>query len=473
MAGSGCKKGDGRMRTGFTLRLTEAQHGVLRRHLFPGDGCESVALARCGRLMNGSQQILCIHEILLVPNELCEIRTPDQVTWPPDVGRELFQKAAAKSMAVLKIHSHPQGYPDFSERDDLSDSCLFESIHGWCDDGRPHASAVMLPNGEIFGRIIDSQGEFHRIGRIAVAGDDIRFFDAESAADPDETQLRTMQAFGEGTTRLLKSLSVAVVGCSGTGSWVIEQLARLGVGELVLVDPDLMEAKNLNRIVGSRAIDAHGKRPKVETLRENVCAMGTGVEVTVLGEATYSQTVARRVAGCDIAFGCMDSVEGRDRLNRIATFYTLPYFDLGVRLDGDGMGGISNVCGNVNYLIPDGASLLSRGCYSAESLRNDVLRRTNPDQYEGLLAEGYIKGAKVESPAVVSINGFCATMAVNEMLARLHPFRDEPNQRFRRQQFDLVNSFWNQIEDSVACPLLSKFAGRGDMIPFLNSVGDV
>lgn len=473
MAGSGCEKGGGSMRTDFILRLTEAQHGVLRRHLFPGDGCESVALARCGRLMEGSREILCIHEIVPVPNEVCEIRTPDQVTWSPDVGRELFQKAAAKSMAVLKIHSHPQGYTDFSEMDDLSDSRLFESIHGWCDDGRPHASAVMLPNGELFGRVIDSQGEFHRVSRIAVAGDDIRFFDAESAAVPDETQLRTMQAFGGGTTRLLKSLRVAVVGCSGTGSWVIEQLARLGVGELVLVDPDFMEAKNLNRIVGSRAVDAIGKRPKVETLRENVCAMGTGVKVTVAGESTYSETVARQVAACDIAFGCMDSLEGRDRLNRIATFYSIPYFDLGVRLDADGRGGISNVCGNVNYLIPDGASLLSRGCYSAENLRNDVLRRTDPEQHEGLLAEGYIKGAKVESPAVVSINGFCATMAVNEMLARVHPFRDEPNQKFRRQQFDLINCFWNQIEDTEACPLLSKHAGRGDMVPFLNSVGDV
>lgn len=461
------------MKMDYTLRLTENQHGLLMQHLISADGCESVALARCGRLRNGSKEILCIHEILLVPNELCEIRDPERVIWPTDVGRELFQKAANKSMAVLKIHSHPQGYTDFSETDDFSDSQLFESIHGWCDDGRPHASAVMLPNGEIFGRIIDSNGDFHRISRVAVAGDDIKFFDTKPATDFDAAQLRTMQAFGDKTTRLLKSLSVAVVGCSGTGSWVIEQLARLGVGELVLVDPDLIETKNLNRIVGSRAQDATEKRLKVDALREYVCAMGTGVKVTTLGETTYFESVARQVAGCDIAFGCMDSVEGRDRLNRIATFYSIPYFDLGVRLDADGMGGISNACGNVNYLIPDGSSLLSRGCYSAESLRNEVLRRTNPEQYQGLLDEGYIKGVKVESPAVVSINGFCATMAVNEMLARLHPFRDESNQRFRRQQFDLVNSFLIQQEDSAACLLLSKFAGRGDMIPFLNSVGDV
>ena len=63
--------------------------------------------------------------------------------------------------------------------------------------------------------------------------------------------LRTRQAFGDGTTDLLRSLSVGVAGCSGTGSWVIELLGRLGIGRLVLVDPDTIECKNMNRIVNS------------------------------------------------------------------------------------------------------------------------------------------------------------------------------------------------------------------------------
>jgi hypothetical protein len=455
------------------LRMTEKQQEILKRHLFPGDGCESVALAICGRLVTENIEVICINEIHPVPDRICKVRNPDMITWNPEFGRALFEKAAAKSMAILKIHSHPNGYADFSKTDDHSDAQLFDSLNGWCDDGLSHASAVMLPNGQMFGRFIDSEGEFQQIDRIAVVGDDIRFFDAEVAEETDETQLRTVQAFGEGTASLLKSLSIAIVGCSGTGSWMIEQLARLGVGELLLVDPDVLEYKNLNRIVGSRMVDAKNSRFKVDALLESVNAMGTGVKVTAIGESTYSQTVARNVAGCDLVVGCMDSIEGRDRLNRIATFYIIPYFDLGVRLDSDGLGGVSNICGNVNFLLPDGSSLLSRGCYSAESLHNEVMRRTNPEQYKDLLDEGYIKGAKVESPAVISINGFCATMAVNEILARLHSFRDGSNQQFRRQQFDLINSFWNQLDDSGACPLLSKYAGRGDMVPFLNSICDV
>ena len=42
------------------------------------------------------------------------------------------------------------------------------------------------------------------------------------------------------------------------------------------------------------------------------------------------------VAGCDILFGCTDGAEARHVLNRLATFYSIPYFDVGIRLDADG-----------------------------------------------------------------------------------------------------------------------------------------
>ena len=71
-------------------------------------------------------------------------------------------------------------------------------------------------------------------------------------------------------TPKLQNLSVAVVGCSGTGSPVIEQLARLGVGRLLLVDPDVVKVKNLNRILNTTRIaflTPHGKMQKNNAIR--------------------------------------------------------------------------------------------------------------------------------------------------------------------------------------------------------------
>ena len=47
----------------------------------------------------------------------------------------------------------------------------------------------------------------------------------------------------------------------------------------------------------------------------------------------------RAVAGCDVVFGCMDSIDGRHLLNKLATFYVIPYFDPSVKLEADGTGG--------------------------------------------------------------------------------------------------------------------------------------
>jgi len=452
------------------IRMTGTQHEFLRRHLFPGDGNEAVALMLCGRLAEGDQHILCAYEIYPISHESCRERTPDRVTWNPEHGRGLFDKAVAKSMAILKVHSHPGGYDMFSEFDDKSDSDLFSSLHAWTDDGFPHASAVMLPTGRLFARFVERDRSFHDVEKILVVGDEIRLFRTETTEAVDGAQLRTSQTFGEKTTRLLKKLRVGVVGCSGTGSWVIEQLSRLGVGQLLLVDPDTVEKKNLNRIVNTTEDDARDKKGKVYALRDTILTHGTQNGVEVLQASLLEEAVAKKLAGCDVLFGCMDSVEGRDRLNRLAAFYTLPYFDLGVRLDADGSGGISNVSGVVHYLIPGGSSLLSRGAYSSEALRVEALRRTDPEQYRRELDDGYIKGAKVDSPAVISVNGFCATMAVNELLARIHPYRSGKLAEERRQQFDLKNCFWHQLEDGPSCSMLAKFAGRGDMLPFLNSM---
>jgi hypothetical protein len=452
----------------YILRLTGDQHAQLKAHLFPGDGLEAVAVALCGHRLGAKRHVLSVHRITPIPFEACTERTPVRVSWLTDLVVDVVKQAAAKGMAVLKIHSHPGYYERFSEVDDASDGDLFPSLHGWTDNGLPHASAVMLPDGRIFGRVAFADGTYAPVDRVAVAGDDILFFDAASPGAESVEQLRTRQAFGLKTTLLLKSLRVGIVGCSGTGSWIAEQLARLGVGEILLVDPDRVERKNLSRILATAERDAQENRPKVDAVGERLMTYGTGTRVQVIVDSALTSTAATDLADCDVVFGCMDSIEGRELLNRVAVFYSIPYFDLGIQLRADGSGSVETVCGSVHFLTPDGSSLLSRGVYTPEMLGAEALRRTNPERYASELKEGYVRGVPVGAPAVISVNGFCAAMAVNELLARLHPFRDAPNSKYRWQQFDVVNSYWQPRDAGERCRALARWAGRGDMVPLLN-----
>lgn len=450
------------------LRLTNTDHAKLERHLFPGDDLEAVAVAICGRRRSDSHHCLTVRSVVPIPYEECKVRTADRVTWSTQRLIPLLEEAAKYDMAILKIHSHPGGFPQFSSIDDESDSDLFNSVFGWTDSKYPHASAVMLPGGRMFGRAILEDGTFQPLDSILVPGNDLNFWIPDGGGMLPSFVQRHAQLFGSGTTRRLREMAIAVVGCSGTGSPLIEQVARLGVGRLVLVDPDRVEEKNLNRIVNATREDAYLKRPKVEAMARAIARMGFGTDVEIIPEDLATPRAVKAVAECDVVFGCMDGVEGRHLLNRLAAFYVLPYFDVGVRLEADGQGGIKEAGGAVFYIRPDGSTLQDRNVYDYEQLRAAGLRRTDPKAYREQVKLGYIRGVDEDRPAVISINMQMASTAVNEFLARLHPYRLDDNGDFATVRTSFIQGVDYKERDEAASGTFFRYIGKGDVRPLLS-----
>jgi ThiF family len=173
------------------------------------------------------------------------------------------------------------------------------------------------------------------------------------------------------------------------------------------------------------------------------------------------------LAECDVIFGCMDTVEGRHVLNRLCTFYLIPYFDVGVKLDADGRGGIDSISGAVHYLQPGKSSLLSRGVYSMDQVEAEGMRRTNPGMYEQQMGEGYLRGVDEDRPAVISVNAFFSALTVNEFLARLHPYRNQPNANFAAVRANLAEVQFFPETEGATCLTLFRHVGKGDVEPLL------
>ena len=125
----------------------------------------------------------------------------------------------------------------------------------------------------------------------------------------DALQIRNMQAFGEKTIPTLNKMKIGVVGCSGTGSPVIEQLQRFGVGELVLVYPDFIDKLNINRILSSTLDDAINQIPKVNVMSRSIHETGFGTKVITFPSHISEYKVINELAECDILFGCVDGSE--------------------------------------------------------------------------------------------------------------------------------------------------------------------
>jgi len=454
----------------YQFRISGFVHQIVYSHLMPGDGKEAVGIILCGQHYSEGKCILLAKEFHPISHDHCE-RGGDYVHWKTELIIHLLEKASKENLSILKIHSHPGWYDKFSWVDDESDSKLFPCVYGWMDSDQPHGSCVMLPDGEIFGRVVSVDAEYVSFSRILLAGHEIKIWPRILRDDKivnNEVSLRNRQTLGDGTAALLKSMRIGVVGASGTGSPVIEQLSRLGVGELVLCDPDIVELKNLNRILNTTLDHAKKKQKKVEVIAEAIKKMGLDLNVIIHSENLYnSKEALNDLAGCDAVFGCMDSIDGRHLLNQLATFYIIPYFDLGIKIEADGQGGIEQINGVIHYLQPSGSSLLSRGSYSLKTLEAAGLKRRNPQEFERRLKEKYIVNLPVDRPAVISINMQVASTAINEFLDRIHRYKNtEPCDR--AAIWILITEGTHFCEgDGQPDLYLQNRAGRGDMVPFL------
>jgi hypothetical protein len=454
----------------YSVTITKHLYDELQSALFPGDGYESVAFGLCSRASSGDRERLIVQSIYPISSETYIHRSDNCVTWSTELLRKLLLEAAQNTLSILKLHSHPSGYQKFSSLDNKSDVQIKDTMVDWMVDTLC-ASVIMTPDGKLFGRIVLDNG-FLPIDCIQVVGHELKFF--HSSFDKrgfNEWKKKNAQAFGDATTSLLSKLKIGVVGCSGTGSPLIEQLTRLGVGGMVLVDPDRVEEKNLNRILNSTTCDAQTAALKVDVMKRAVFAVNPQCNVSTYAVNIYdSEQALRDLSTCDVIFGCVDSIDGRHLLNLISTYYCIPYIDLGVKLIADGRGEITKICGSIHSIAPGGSSLMSRGVYTSEDLTSASFLRHDPEEYLSLVSEKYIKNVSVEKPAVVSINMVTASSAVNEFLCKIHHVRAESMDSYAVARLCISDGYLQYEAESDPDLYFLKFVARGDCKPFLGQL---
>lgn len=355
---------EGKMKRESALILKQTDYEILRKHLYPGNNLEFAAIMLCHYGHGSVGFRLMVKELILIPKGKYKEQKSNYLSWAFSeyMTPEKIDKIDREGLSVFTIHSHPNGYNQFSKTDDENDRKIFYSINNWFDNERPNGSAVMLPNGEIFARIVKDKGKFNTIHKVSVVGENIKVWHpANVQSKIPDYGLKISQTFGKGTFALLRHLKVGVVGCSGTGSIIVELLMRNCVGNLVLVDPDIVEEKNLNRIINAKKLDAKQAKYKVEVLKEIIMETDMGTEVDAYATDTRDKSAIEALTDCDVIFGCVDSVTGRYHMECIATAYFIPYFDIGVYLKADKYGGITQASVAVHYIHPASSSLISRG----------------------------------------------------------------------------------------------------------------
>ncbi|MCK9815883.1 ThiF family adenylyltransferase [Pseudomonas sp. MAFF 302046] len=424
------------MNDGSRLVLTAEIYTALREYLFPGDGKEAAAILICTRTPGSAFKLLS-KELILVPYEECAVRQPHAITWPGDYLEQAIDQALPQKRSIILVHSHPGGLFQFSQVDDDSDSSTMVSLYQGVE--AVHGSAIMTPNGAMRARVYPNGGSPEDIAMVTVPGDDIRYW------FPDCSDQQPPLAFTSDMTARLGHLTAAVVGVSGTGSIVAEQLTRLGFGRLILIDHDHVEYKNLNRILNSTLADAKNSRPKVDVFADAIEQIRGPNIANAINETVFSRESVVAVADADVLFCCVDSHQGRLICDLMASSFLLPLFDVGVtiptRLSNKGIRQIHDVQGRIDYVQPGGSTLFDRDVYTVQSLSAEELRNTDPKAHSEQVKQGYISGIPEEAPSVITLNMRAASVCVNEFIARAFPFREDPNHKYARIQFSLSGCY--------------------------------
>lgn len=342
-----------------------------------------------------------VHDVQWAEDGAYTSRTETEAVLSPHLVAQAAQRARRSDESVVFVHSHPFGMNRFSIIDDRGETILAAFMQGRIP-GRLHAAMLVTPEVTL-ARVLGGT----EVLEVAGVGPTVHWGSLGDPQMSDPIFDRQVRAFGAVGQSRLRRLRVGIVGVGGTGSVVLEQLAHLGVGRFLLIDPDVVETTNLNRLVGAKGKDVG--RAKVDVAAEHAEQINPTARIDRSRGSVLVARTAEQLADVDFVFGCTDSHGSRAVLNQVAYQYLVPTIDMGVIIVTAG-GTVTHVAGRVQMLAPGLGCMLCGNLLNPEAIRVDLLsdfERAN---------DRYIVGTTEPAPAVISLNSTVASYAVTMFL---------------------------------------------------------
>jgi molybdopterin/thiamine biosynthesis adenylyltransferase len=398
-------------------------------------------------------------------------RTEDSLSIASDGYVPALARAEAIGAAAIWVHTHPGNFssPLPSSHDDVVDTQLAEPFR--LRSGSDFYGALILSprgNGVSFsGHIAADRNAKLQIDRIWMVGDRFHLVHSVRSSTPKILDMfdRNVRAFGGEVQATLNDLTVAIVGCGGTGSAVSEQLVRLGVRKFVLIDPDELSQSNLTRVYGSEANDV-GQR-KVDIAARHLKAIAPDVSCETIGSMITIAATAKRLIHCDLVFGCTDDNAGRLILSRIPTYLLTPVIDCGVLISSDGDANLLGIDGRITTLLPEYVCLHCRNRIDVARAASEMM---TPEERVRMENEGYAPALGRVEPAVVTFTTIVGATAVSELLERLIGYGPTPRPTevlLRCHEREISTNQAESRSNHYCDPSAGKI-GRGVTNPFLD-----
>lgn len=375
--------------------------------------------------------------------------------------RPIFQRCEEEKLSFGFVHNHPKGEPDFSHVDESNEITLLHAITNR-NGSDIHLVAMLLSNGSWISRVRHGRNPDLAIPvrhTLAIGNKLTLYGYEELSIDSGHMYARQAAAFGKPFVSILRSLRVGVIGAGGTGSPTVTLLARAGIGELVIIDKDVLEESNLNRVRGAGKNDV-GKNKSL-ILKDFITNLKLPVAIAAIHELIdQSPYAVDALSSCDVIFGCTDDQIGREALNASLYIYAQAYIDVGLggQIIEDDMGHaqLRYHFGRVSTITPEyGECLFCQGVITQEGIRHQYALRENPEMSEEEAQVRYLSGGNEQAPGVGPFTSATADFGVANLFDLIRPFRNLPSE-IRQDMYTIdfvkMSIRSGQKRNSDSCP---------------------
>lgn len=427
----------------WTVVFTARQYEDFRDFLFGNapeeNGC--FLLAQSYR-RNRSTNILIVTRIIKPSNDSWNDKAEYVLQPTSKFINQAVVSADNDNSSLIFVHTHPGsiGIPRFSRIDESSNEKIFQNLSQIIPD-RPLASFVM--NRKAISGVVYTGKRLEAIDTLRIIGktltDTQKDEESITARDGDQVQRaafdRQIKIIGEKGQNALAQVTATVVGAGGTGSSVANQLARIGVGRIRILDFDVLEESNLSRVYGSKPNDV-GK-PKVQVLKRDIRTFSSSRVEAFQKDVTKNGSL-EILLDSDVIFGCTDNLASRAVLNDVAIQYYIPLIDVGCRITVDKSNAPQHMVAKIQVVLPETACLWCSGTLDGVAILQESLPE---EEKRKLVEEGYYRGIG-QQPSIVSLTTLAGSLGVFRMLDLLGLVRkDYPS----RTQLEMLEGLY--VED--------------------------
>ena len=330
---------------------------------------------------------------------------------------------------LIDVHTHPfsQGRVAFSATDDGDEQTFFQFLNETFagihyasivfSQSRYSARVWVLSSGSIIPRSVLLKTQ---TSREHIASADFREYADDQYEKTAVTAAegffnRSASVLGLDVMRtIMHDQVISIVGVGGLGSIIAEHLIHMGFHEINLIDPDVLEMSNLNRVVGAYYEDAQQKLYKVDVVKRHLTRINPKATVQAYKKDVHDSEMESVLALSDWMIVATDNHSSRLRVQELAVQYFVPLLSVGVNITVKDSK-IEDMSGEV-ITVRVGDYLCLQCLHRINPIK--VASERNPDKAirEELVKRGYVSGMDVKEPAVKTLNTYLATMLVDVLI---------------------------------------------------------